>query len=136
MHILVRRKTRTKLFAYSTEGWLTVNRTLPGAFLLLACVCLSARGAGRVVFSGQKKQNNLVSELLEVAAISKSGNLFKFTRSSDGWIFISALYKGTGKLKVVLNNASGSEPIVLDAADSSAERSPTAEAMRRMVKGE
>src|SRR5205809_1665385 len=84
------------------KGWLTMNRTLICAIMLSTCVCESARGDGTVVFSGQKKRNNLVSELLEVAAISKSGNSFKFTRLGEGWIFISAAYKGKGKLSILL----------------------------------
>jgi len=51
----------------------------------------------RKFFFGEKKQNNLVSELLEAASISKTGNPLTFTRSSDGWIFISANYRGQGQ---------------------------------------
>src|SRR5262249_7082317 len=119
-----------------TEGWLTMNRTLIGALFLATCVCESAHGDGTVVFSGQKKRNNLVSELLEVAAISKSGNSFKFRRLSEGWIFLSAAYKGKGKLRILLDNASGGTPVVLHAADSAAGRSSVAEAVRRVAKGE
>src|SRR2546421_8488139 len=113
-----------------------MNRTLIGAIMLSTCVCESARGDGTVVFSGQKKRNNLVSELLEVAAISKSGNSFRFTRSGEGWIFLSAAYKGKGKLKILLDDAPGSAPVVLHAADSAAERSALAEAVRRVAKGD
>ena len=113
-----------------------MNRTLICALLLSTCVSESARGDGTVVFSGEKKRNNLVSELLEVAAISKSDNSFKFRRSAEGWIFISAAYKGKGKLKIFLDNASGREPVVLYAADSAAERGSLAEAVRRVAQGE
>jgi hypothetical protein len=63
------------------------------------------------------------------------------TRSSSrarekGWIFISAAYKGKGKLNILLDNASGGEPVVLYAAASAAERSSLAEAVRRVAKGE
>ena len=57
-------------------------------------------------------------------------------RSGEGWIFISAAYKGKGKLTILLDNASGGEPVVLYAADSAAERSQLAEAVRRVAKGE
>src|SRR5439155_11713856 len=112
-----------------------MNRTLIGAIMLSTCVCESACGDGTVVFSGQKKRNNLVSELLEVTAISKSGNSFKFTRLGEGWIFISAAYKGKGKLNIFLDHASGGEPVVLYAADNGAGRSRLAEAVRRVAKG-
>jgi hypothetical protein len=113
-----------------------MNRTLIVALVLLTCVGESARGDGTVVFSGQKKRNNLVSELLEVAAISKSGNPFTFTRPSEGWIFLSAACQGKGKLRILLENASGGAPVVLYAADSAAGRNPVAEAVRRVAKGE
>src|SRR5262249_17665504 len=87
------------------RGLLTMNRTLIWPVLLSICICGSARGDGTVLFSGEKKRNNLVSELLEVAAISKSGNSFKFTRLGEGWIFISAAYKGKGKLTILLDHA-------------------------------
>src|SRR5258707_9261645 len=112
-----------------------MNRTLICGILLATCVCEPARGDGTVVFAGEKKRNNLVSELLEVAAISKSGNSFNFTRSAEGWIFISAAYKGKGKLNILLDNASGGEPVVLYVANSAAERSALAEAVRRVAKG-
>src|SRR5262245_43384953 len=112
-----------------------MNRTLIGALLLSTCVCEAAWADGTVVFSEQKKRNNLVSELLEVTAISRSGNSFRFTRPGEGWIFVSATYKGTGKLKILLE-APGGTPVGLQAADSAAERSATAEAVRRVAGGE
>jgi hypothetical protein len=113
-----------------------MNRTLIAALLFSTCVCEAARGDGTVVFSGEKKRNNLVSELLEVAAISKSGNSFPFTRSGEGWIFVSAAYEGKGKLKILLDPASGGAPVVLHAAENGAGRGALAEAVRRVAKGE
>src|SRR5262249_50391597 len=108
------RTTLTK--GHLTAGWLTMNRTLIGALLL--CACETAWGDGTVVFAGQKKRNNLVSELLEVAAVSRSGNSFAFTRPCEGWIFLAASYKGKGKLTILLDDAPGSAPVILHAADS------------------
>jgi len=105
------------------------------SLLLSICVCERARGEGTVVFSGERKQNNLVSELLEVASISKSGNSFSFTRSREGWIFVSATYRGKGKLTVLFENASGGEPVALYVADSSVEKGQLGEAVRRVAKG-
>jgi hypothetical protein len=113
-----------------------MNRTLICAMLFSTCVVESARGDGVVVFSGEKKRNNLVSELLECATISKSGNSFKFTRSAEGWIFISAATKGKGKLTILLDNVSGGESVVLDAEGNTAERSLVAESLRRVANGE
>src|SRR5262245_11350913 len=112
-----------------------MNRTLLGGLLLATCVGDSARGDATVVFSGQKKRNNLVSELLEVADISKSGNSFPFTRAGEGWIFLSAAYQGKGKLKILLDDASEGAPVVLHAADSAGEPSSPAEAVRRVAEG-
>ena len=65
-----------------------MSRGLLCAILCSIIACESARGDGIVVFSGEKKRNNLVSELLEVSAVSKSGNAFKFRRSgADGFSF-------------------------------------------------
>ena len=66
----------------------------PIAPILLSMLICGFAGVTEVLFPGEKKQNNLVSELLESASISKTGNPLTFTRSSDGWIFISANYKG------------------------------------------
>jgi hypothetical protein len=80
-----------------------------------------------ILFSGEKKLNNLVSDLLEASSISQSGKPFTFTRSSDGWIFISSTCKGTAR-------------VILDPSDTlmihDAEGSPRREAMRYVTQGE
>lgn len=113
-----------------------MNRTFICAILSCTGLCECACGDGTVVFTGEKKRNNLVSELLEVAAVSKSGNSFTFTRPGEGWIFVSAAYKGKGKLSISLDNGSGSTPVVLYAADSEGEGNSLAEAVRRVAKGQ
>lgn len=113
-----------------------MNRTLIFAIFLAACVCEPARGDGTVAFSGQRKRNNLVADLLEVADISRAGNSFKFTRSTEGWIFLSARSQGDGKLRILLESASGGEPVVLIDAGSGDRQSPIAEAVRRVTRGE
>src|SRR5438105_2073999 len=89
---------------------------------------LSGLAEAGILFSGEKKLNNLVSVLLEVASISRSNTSFRFTRSSDGWIFVSSTCKGTAR--VILDKESDAM-IVHDA-----EGSPRREAMRYMTKGE
>jgi hypothetical protein len=118
-----------------TAGVLFMKQTLIGVILLSTTFSGTALADGTIVFSGQKKRNNLVSELLEVGAISKSGNAFEFTRPGEGWIFLSALYQGTGKLTILLDNPSGGEPVVLYAADITFERQQLAEAVRRVPSG-
>src|SRR6516165_9746370 len=56
-----------------------------------------------VVFSGAHKQNNLVTELLDVASISKPGRTFTFTRPDDGWVFLTARRQGKGTVRIVLD---------------------------------
>jgi hypothetical protein len=72
--------------------------------------------------------NNLASELLAVSAISKPGSEFAFTRASDGWIFISATCKGTGTVRVILDQ--GTAVIAHHSGGSSSE------AMRYVAKGQ
>ena len=87
----------------------------PIAPILLSMLICGFAGATEVLFSGEKKQNNLVSELLEAASISKTGNPLTFTRSSDGWIFISANYKGQGTVRVILDKAN--DPVIVHDAE-------------------
>jgi len=103
---------------------------------LSICVCECAGGDTAVVFSGEMKRNNLVSDLLEVTSISKAGNAFAFTRSREGWIFVSAAFRGEGRLSILLENSSGGEPVVLYTAERSTEKGQLGEAMRRVAKGQ
>lgn len=80
---------------------------------------------------GDKKLNNLVSELLEASSISKSSNPFTFTRSRDGWIFISSTYKGKGTVRIILDQASGGDAVIVHDADGDM----LSEGMRYVTKG-
>src|SRR5262249_44359726 len=96
-------------------------------------VCgFTGRAEERLLFSGERRLNNLVSELLQVASISTTSNPFAFTRSSDGWILISASCKGTGTVSGILDN--GSRPVTMLIHE--AESRPRDEAMRYVTKGE
>ena len=103
-------------------------------FVLLSMVAgnVTVAGEAKVQFSGEMKRNNLVSHLLEVASISKSGNSFAFTRSRPGWIFVSAAYDGKGSVKVVLDKASGGDAIIAHDADGGS----LDEAVRYVAQGE
>ena len=82
---------------------LAVRVTLVAALLCLAALCRPALAEEATIrFAGERKQNNLVSELLEVASISKSGTSLAFTRSTPGWVFISADCQGKGTVKIVI----------------------------------
>jgi hypothetical protein len=79
-----------------------------------------------------KSVNNLVTELLHATSISDPSTEFTFTRATEGWVFISARFKGSGTFKSTLDPASRQDAaIVHDAKDG-----PRAEAMRYLAKGE
>src|SRR5439155_13097555 len=103
-----------------------MSARLIGSVIILICGFAGAAGT-EILFRGEKKLNNLVSELLEVSSISKSSESLTFTRSSDGWIFISSICQGTAS--VILDKESDAV-IVHDA-----EGSPRREAMRYVTKG-
>ncbi len=97
---------------------------------IVVCLCGFAGAAeAGILFSGEKKLNNLVSELLEVASISESSKPFMFTPSSDGWIFISSNSKGNGTARVILD---GSDSVIVHGTEGGLPR----EAMRYVTKGE
>src|SRR5882672_11712363 len=104
-----------------------MNARLIALVLILICGFAGAAEAA-VLFSGERKLNNLVSELLEVSSITRSGESFTFTRSSEGWVLISST--GKGMVRVVLDKES-SEVIVHEA-----ESAPRREAMRFVTKGQ
>jgi hypothetical protein len=47
--------------------------------------------------------NNLVSELLQVSAVSKSGEQFRFSRASDGWVLIALRSREEGTVHLILD---------------------------------
>ena len=90
-------------------------------------------GAAEVgdLLSGERRLNNLVSELLQVTSISNSSKPFTFARSSDGWIFISAICRGKGTVRVILNKESGRDTVFVREADGESR----GEAMRYVTNG-
>ena len=61
-----------------------------------------------------QRLNNLTALLLE-AAPTGVGETFSFTRPRDGWIFISANYKGQGTVRIILDKAN--DPVIVHDAD-------------------
>lgn len=103
-----------------------MSARLIAAILILICGFAGTADA-EVLFAGEKRLNNLASELLEVASISQSRQRFAFTRPSDGWIFVSAACNGMAR--VVLDpETRGDTVIVHDGAGGR-------EAMRYVAKG-
>jgi hypothetical protein len=110
-----------------------MRATLVASILVSTMACAFASGAEpTVVVSGERKQNNLVSELLEVSSISKLSHSFTFTRPSAGWIFMAATCEGKGTVHISLDKDSSRDIIVV----LGAEGSKPEEAMRRVAKGE
>src|SRR5262245_46436839 len=85
-----------------------------------------------VLFAGERKQNNLVSELLVVSSPAP-GTSLRFTRAGAGWIFISTTSSGSGTTKVILDKASPAEVIL---ALGGGGGGGSSEAMRYVAKGE
>src|ERR1044071_3665014 len=100
-----------------------MNARLIASFIFI-CGLAEAAHAGNL-FTGERKLNNLVSELLAVSSVSKLSQPFAFSRSSDGWIFISAIARGRGTVRVILDQ----ETVIVH------DNPGSAEAMRYVAKG-
>ena len=87
---------------------------------------------GASLSTGEKRLNNLVSELFRTSSIRKSGGSFRFARPADGWIFISASHRGKGNLTLLIDN----EPIENAVAAHGDRDGGVAEAVRFVAKGE
>jgi hypothetical protein len=79
--------------------------------------------------AGEKKRNNLVTDLIEVSSIATSGKSLRFTRPGNGWIFLSLACRGNGKVRINLD-----KDVNLVAVHST-EAAKTAEAMRYVTNG-
>ncbi len=97
---------------------------------LLACEHAAADQARHL--SGVRKENNLVSVLLDVESAPQSDESLSFLRPSDGWIFIEAAFSGSGAVGIVLDEKSRRDAVVVARAEAHA----PVEAMRRVPKGE
>jgi hypothetical protein len=97
--------------------------------LVVAVVIFLSGLAGRAEAVGQRKLNNLVSEVLAVSSISHSSQSFTFARSTDGWIFISTTCKGMGTVRVVLDQETRRDIVIVH------EGAGGSEAMRYASKG-
>jgi hypothetical protein len=87
--------------------------------------------SAKTLFSAERKLNNLVSELLEVSSSSETRMPLRFTRESDGWVFISLCSHGDGKASIILDNQTIAENVVFQ----DMKRGSRHEAMHYMTKG-
>lgn len=69
--------------------------------LLFLGASFCARAAGNP-FIGERKLNNLVSELLVVDQVGKPGS-FEFSHSGNGWIFVALVGDESGSARVLLD---------------------------------
>jgi hypothetical protein len=72
------------------------------SFLIVSSLLECGANEG-VLFSGDRKLNNLVSELLEAGPVTKAVESFNFARSRDGWVLISLSCKGQGRIELLLD---------------------------------
>ena len=108
-----------------------------GGWCLAAVSGLAPAEEATVRFSGERRQNNLAAELLDVTSISKPGSMFTFTRSSPGWVHLSAAYGGQGTVRIVLHKNAPDKSAVGDTIiDGEAGGGKQDEAMRHVAAGE
>ena len=84
----------------------------PALMIAVLSTAVAFGADGTVVFSGERKENNLVSKLLEVASISGPRTSYSFSRPRDGWIFFSAECQGSGAVTVVLDDAATADAVI------------------------
>jgi hypothetical protein len=97
------------------NGRVMTLKRIPLGLGLALMLCWFAGGApAKVLFSGEKKRNNLVSVLLEVSSVSKPGRSFSFTRPAAGWIFISSTCKGKGMVTISLDGGPRSDAMIIE----------------------
>src|SRR5882672_2527447 len=107
-------------------------RVIASALLPILLNRFAAASEARIVFAREKKLNNLVSELLEISSVRKSSKPFTFHRESAGWILISSSSSGKGTFRVILDNASRPDAVIVHGAGDP----KLAEAVRYLTKGE
>ena len=107
--------------------------SIVASFLILILSLAFAESAEPIVlFSGVKKRNNLVTELLQASSISQTGNSFTISRQRDGWILVSASCKGNGTVKILLDQVPIGNAIVVNGANGGT----LGEIVRYVLKGE
>ncbi|HZU34674.1 MAG TPA: hypothetical protein VFA18_02125, partial [Gemmataceae bacterium] len=80
----------------------------------------------------EKKRNNLVTELLQTTSVAEPSAEYTFTRATEGWIFLSARFQGTGTATVTLDPTSRQDVVLVH----DAKNGPYVEAVRYVARGE
>src|SRR5439155_25565906 len=106
-------------------------RVIASSLLVILVNRFAGASEAKIVFAGEKKLNNLVSELLEVSSVRKSSKPVSFTRASDGWLLISSTASGKGTFKVILNTASRPDDVI----GHDAGEPKLSDAVRYVIKG-
>ena len=97
-------------FPASKECWPAMKTSSLAVFLgFLVAVNSSARAEPKIVFSGEKHLNHLVTVLLEVTDVSQAGGSFKFIRAREGYVLAVVETRGTGDVTLKLDG--GAEPL-------------------------
>jgi hypothetical protein len=114
-----------------------VGRTLVYMSMIIVSAdwWLATAADAEIVFTGERKRNNLVSDLLEVVSVPPGDHAFQFTRPREGWIFVSATCTEAGKLSLLLDGKDGGEPIVLASVEKAAAEKQVIEAVRCVSQG-
>ena len=86
----------------------------------------------RILSSDEKRLNNLVTKLLEVAEISRPDDAFSFKRTHAGFIFLTADCRGTGSITIRLDD----HPEPLSVIKNDAVAFQRGEAVRHISPGE
>jgi hypothetical protein len=113
------------------QGWLAKSVT-PVISGLLSLLVFTFGSGAEPTTPIEKKRNNLVTELLQVASIQEPSAEFTFTRATEGWVFLSARFKGTGTCTSTLDPASRQDTVLVH----DAKEGPRAEAVRYVAQGE
>lgn len=106
----------------------------PAALVLLIVFFFAQQASAdpQVVVSQEQRLNNLTSILLHVEKIPAGDNTFRFHRPRAGWIFISTVAHGVGKVTITLDQSE--LPIaVIDSKEAAASNS---EAFHNITAGE
>jgi hypothetical protein len=102
-----------------------------GLFSFLLCAFASSTECS-FASAVEKPRNNLVTELFSASRIAEPRAEFPFRRAHDGWIFLSAGFKGAGTATCTLDRASGQNPVIA----SEARAGQRVEAVRYIARGE
>jgi len=101
--------------------------------MVLSIFASTATAESGVVFRGEKRLNNLVAVLLEVAEISEPASSFTFNRDRAGYLLVAADCRGSGSVTLRLDDDAEPLAVIERNADAAAGR---IEVVRNVSPGE